>query len=147
VNKFEKHDVLSAGMEIPGAAGGLREPLKLDPIELALEESCFVVMQLKVNKVRFDPVKDADGGLTRVHVMEVVEAAFVDKDVVGEQLEETRRRIVERKKLEDDAKGTPQLPLDEAASTKPHKQTAEERIAEDAARPFPAPSLVPSGVA
>jgi hypothetical protein len=147
VNKFEKHEVLSAGMEIPGAAGGLREPLKLDPVELPLEGRCYVVMELVVTKIRFDPVKDSDGALTRVHVMSVEKAAFVDGDVVTEQLAETQRRIVERRKAEDEAKGTPQLPLDEAASTKPPRKTAEERIAEDAARPFPMPSLQPSGVA
>lgn len=128
-------------MEIPGAAGGLREPLKLDPVEMHLEAECYVVMRLRTTKIRFDPIKDTDGGLTRVHVMEVVEAAFVDGDVVQEQLVETRRRIEERKKAEDEAKGTPQLPLDEAASSKPAKKTADERLAEDATRPFE-PSLV-----
>jgi hypothetical protein len=143
---FEAHDVLSVGIEIPGAAGGLRDPLKLDPVEMALESTCVVILKLSVSKVRFDPIKDTDGGLTRVHVMNVVEAAFADEGAVESILAETRRRVEEQKKLDDEAKGTPQLPLDEAASTKPHRKTAEERIAEDAARPFD-PSLVPSGVA
>jgi len=139
--KFEKHDVLGAGMEIPGAAGGLREPLKLDPLELRLEETCYVIMKLKVTRIRFDPVKDSDGGLTRVHSMEVVEAGFVDKDIAEEQLEETRRRLEEKKILDDAAAGTPQLPLDTPAR-KP-RQTEEQRAALEAAAPFD-PRLVPS---
>lgn len=143
MTKFERRDVLGAGIEIPGAAGGLREPLKLDPVEMHIEETCIVILKLSVAKVRFDPIKDTDGGLTRVHVMNVVEAAFADEGAVKDILEETRHRIAE-------AKGTPELPLDEAASTKP-RQTHEQAkaVTEDSdplASPSPA-SLQPIGVA
>jgi hypothetical protein len=151
LSKFERHDVLSAGMEIPGAAGGLREPLKLDPVEMHLEAECYVVMRLRTTKIRFDPIKDSDGALTRVHVMEVVEAAFVDGDIVEEQLAETRRRIGERKKLEDEAKGTPQLPLDEAASSKPRQTREQAKAVTEVTTPplaaSPSRSPEPIGVA
>ena len=117
---------------------------------MPLESTCVVIMKLAVTKVRFDPIKDTDGGLTRVHVMSVVEASFADEAVVKPILEATRARLVEQKALDDAANGTPQLPLGTTPATVPdapstdkatgRRKTAEERLAEDAARPFSPPS-------
>lgn len=145
LGRFEKRDVKNAGMEIPGAAGGLREPLRVSPVELHLDETCVVIMKLAVEKIRFDPVKDdEDRRVTRVHVMRVVESSFVDESVVASILEETRKRIEEQRALDEAAAGTPQLPLGNgAAPDEPRRKSAEERLAEDAARPFPEPDRSP----
>jgi len=89
---FEGRDVISAGIEIPDASGGLKEPLKAEPVELGLNQEVFVVMRLAVRKVRFDEVKDTDA-LTRTHIMRTVEATFIDGDTVMQALDEQRFRI------------------------------------------------------
>lgn len=110
LSDFEGTPVIRAGMEIPGAAGGLREPLSADPIELHIDDDVFAVFHLRVAKVRFDPIKDSDD-LTRVHVTEVVNATLVDGDLVGEQLAEQAKRVAAAKRAADAARGINELPL------------------------------------
>lgn len=70
LDPFEGLPVSSAGMEIPGAAGGLREAMKLDPVQLHKGQRVIVVLDTTVDKIRFDPLKDSDGW-KRVHVLAV----------------------------------------------------------------------------
>lgn len=93
---FEGIDVLSAGVEMPNAAGGLREALDLAPRELHHGEEGYMVLHWKVRKVRFDPVKDEDG-LQRVHVLDVDQAAFTDDERVIKRLAEQATEISRRR--------------------------------------------------
>lgn len=70
LDPFEGEPVSSAGMEIPGAAGGLREAMKLDPVQLHKGQRVIVVLDTTVEKIRFDPLKDSDGW-KRVHILGV----------------------------------------------------------------------------
>lgn len=89
---FEGKDVLAAAIEIPNAAGGLREAMAIDPQEYHHGERRYVVLELDCTKVRFDPVKDT-GGLRRVHVFSATGATFVDADLVAKHVEAQRERI------------------------------------------------------
>lgn len=106
---FEGKLVLNSAVEIPNAAGGLREPMQFEPRELHHDEEVYVVLRSKVRKVRFDPIKDTDA-LTRVAVLDVVEGMFVDADLVAKHLAEQRARLAEaREEREAKEKGLERL--------------------------------------
>jgi len=124
LGEFEGLPVLAVGIELPGAAGGLRDPLRVDPLILHGGEQAFATFELVTNKVRFDPVKvdDALIGWARVHVMGVENATFVAEDLVRDQLDEMSRRVAERKEAEEAAKRreTGNVSLDDAIHEKDH---------------------------
>lgn len=89
---FEGRDVIRAAVEMPNAAGGLRDAMEFEPRTLHHREEGYIVVHFSVRKVRFDPIKDTEG-LARVHVLDVDEAAFIDGDVVESALAAQRERI------------------------------------------------------
>lgn len=94
LSPFEDVDVVSSRIEIPDAAGGLREALKVEPVQLHIDDELHVVLHCRVKKVRFDPAgKGHEGELTRVHVLETLEAAFIDADQVAEHIRENVDRV------------------------------------------------------
>jgi hypothetical protein len=124
LGEFEGLPVLAVGIELPGAAGGLRDPLRVDPLILHGGEQAFATFELVTNKVRFDPVKVDDVliGWTRVHVMGVENATFVDENLVRDQLDEMARRVAERKEADEAAKRreSGNVNLDDALHEKDH---------------------------
>ena len=124
LGEFEGLPVLAVGIELPGAAGGLRDPLRVDPLILHGGDTAFATFELITNKVRFDPVKVDDVliGWTRVHVMGVENATFVDEELVRDQLDEMARRVAERKEAEEVAKRreSGNVNLDDALHEKDH---------------------------
>lgn len=111
LDDFEGLPVVEAGIEIPGAAGGLREAMRIDPQTFHKGEQTFVVLECKVGKVRFDPI-DADyldGPQRRVHVFTVTNATMVDGDLVRVQLADQAERIKLAKEAEA---GIGHLPFD-----------------------------------
>lgn len=102
---FEGHDVLRAAIEIPNAAGGLREAMKFEPREFAHDEEVTLVLKCRVKKVRFDPIKDTEA-LARIHVLDAIEATFIEDEAVEAALAAQRARIEEAKRLNA---GTPNL--------------------------------------
>lgn len=109
---FEGLPVVEAGIEIPGAAGGLREAMRIDPQTFHKGEQTFVVLECKVGKVRFDPI-DADyldGPQRRVHVFTVTNATMVDGELVKVQLADQAERIRLAKEAEA---GVMRLPMDD----------------------------------
>lgn len=91
---FEGRDVTRCRVEIPGAAGGLREALDFDPKEIGHDEEVCLVMRLRCKKVRFDEIKDSDC-LARVHVLEPIEgeASFVEERVIEAAIAAQKDRI------------------------------------------------------
>jgi hypothetical protein len=116
LDPFEGQPVLSVGMEIPGAAGGLRESMKLDPVQLHKGERVYVVLETTVDKIRFDPVKDSDGW-KRVHVLAA-------ESLVREHLDGLKARVAERDAAAAEAKRreSGEFTLDEAALDAEHEQ-------------------------
>jgi hypothetical protein len=102
LSPFEGRPVLAVGIEIPGAGGGLRDALTVDPQEFHYDDTVFAVIEGKVGKLRFDPINGADG-VRRVHVLDVERATIVDADDVETMLEEHEKRVME-------AKGIARLP-------------------------------------
>lgn len=113
LSKFEGLQVTASGVEMPGAAGGLREAMKVDPAELHHGQEGFIVLHFQVSKVRHEPiVKGETEPLRRVHVLQVDEAAFIDAELVEEHMATQRAKI---KAAKDAAAG--QDPLDGGAYT------------------------------
>lgn len=111
LSDFEGLSVRQVGIEIPGAAGGLRDPLRIDPQEWHKGERLFVVFELQVSKVRFDSIDrdDPAGDQRRVHITDVIGSAIVDRELVSEALAEQKRRV---DAAEEAAKGIGHLQLD-----------------------------------
>lgn len=98
LSPFENKSVRSVGVEIPNAAGGLREAMKLDPVEMHHGDKVFIVLECDVTKVRFDPVSDDSDDLKRVHVLNAAAATIVDEGLVREHLDNQAARIEEAKR-------------------------------------------------
>jgi hypothetical protein len=99
---FEGLAVVGSSIEIPNAAGGLREALKVDPMELHLGDEFYVTFRCRVRRLRFDPVDKEElvGPVHRVHVSEAVVATVVSEDLVGPALEAQAKRIADAKEIE-----------------------------------------------
>lgn len=105
---FEGNEVVQVGVELPGAAGGLRAALRVDPREFHQGDKVYVVHETTCTKVRFEPIDKSDpkGPQRRVHVLAVASATTVDADLVATQLDAQRERI-------EAAKGIQRLPYDD----------------------------------
>lgn len=79
LSAFEGRLVTRSRIEIPGAAGGLRDALDVEPVEVAIDEIKTLVLRVRCKKVRFDEIKDSDC-LARVQIFEPLpgEAAFAE---------------------------------------------------------------------
>lgn len=91
---FEGKQVLSSGVEMPGASGGLNKALVVDDLELHHGDKGTIVIEYEVVKLRFDQVKDTPG-VQRVHVLKVTGAAQVDSDLVADVLAQQAVRVEE----------------------------------------------------
>lgn len=107
LSPFEGVDVIHAKIEIPDAAGGLREAMAVEPVELHHGDEVHVVLHCRVKKVRFDPAaKDNTDELTRVHVFETLDAAFIESDAVADHVRANVNRV---RKLVEEQKGIQRL--------------------------------------
>lgn len=106
LSPFEGLEVTQSSIEIPGAAGGLRDALKVDPMEAHKGEVIHVVLECEVRSVRHDPVvrDDFTGAQARVHILAVTNATIVDKALVAEELAAQADRIAAAKELEGQQK-------------------------------------------
>lgn len=100
LGEFEGAKILSVGVEIPGAAGGLRDAVKIDPAVFHKDQRVLVLLDTTVGKVRFDPVKDTSG-VQRVHVLIPTGATIVDGDVFDKALADQREAIEKAKRAAD----------------------------------------------
>lgn len=102
LSDFEGLEVRAVGVEMPGAAGGLREAMKFDPVELHKGEEVYVVLKGVVNKIRLDPIvkDDLTGPQRRVHILIVSEAALIDPEYVEEHMAAQRAKIQAAKDAE-----------------------------------------------
>lgn len=98
LSSFEGSDVVAAKIEIPNAAGGLRDAMEFEPVEMHHADEGYIALHYKVKKVRFDPEsKEHPENLVRVHVLDALNAAFIDEDLVGRQLADQRDRMAKRR--------------------------------------------------
>lgn len=92
LGSFEGTPVAGTGIEIPSAAGGLRDALKIDPQVLHKGQRVMVLLDCEVGKIRHDPVKDSEEW-NRVHILATNGATIVDGDVFDEALAAQAERI------------------------------------------------------
>jgi hypothetical protein len=127
---FGGHDVIESKVEIPGAAGGLREAMKFAPIELDPDAEVTVVIRCRVKAVKFVKVRDTEL-LARVHVLEPISegGAFIDDSLVSQIIARTQR---ETQKARDAAAGIQALDLgDEAGILADEDEEGEDEEGED----------------
>ncbi|HMJ75129.1 MAG TPA: hypothetical protein VK507_04105 [Iamia sp.] len=93
---FEGSPVLSSGVTMPGASGGLNKALTVNGMELHKGDSVVLAVECTVAELRFPPVKDTDG-VQRVHVLHVDNAAVIDHTVVAAALEAQLLKVEESK--------------------------------------------------
>lgn len=112
LSDFEGLPVRQAGVEMPGAAGGLRDAMKVAPQEFHKGEKVWIAIEGTISKIRFDPVEKDNpaGDQKRIHVIDVEGATFVDAEIVGEQIARMNERI-QRQKEQD--QGIARLPTDD----------------------------------
>lgn len=103
LGRFDGHDVLGTNVAVTNAGDGLSKAMAVEPMEMHLDETVFVVLECKVAKVRFDPIKDTTG-VQRVHVLRAGRATMIDGDVVKDALEQQDIAI-------EEAHGVKRLPL------------------------------------
>lgn len=108
---FEGAPVTRAGVEIPSAAGGLREAMKVEPRILHQGDEGYLVIKYVVQKVRFDPLKkdEPDGDQERVHVLQAESATFIADELVEKRMAEHEEKVARHREAE---KGTQRLPDD-----------------------------------
>lgn len=99
---FEGLPVTAAAVEIPSAGGGLRDALRVDPVELHKGETVFIVLRCEVGKVRFDPIEadEPAGAQRRVHVLSTNAATIVDGDTVADALAAQAERIAKANEVD-----------------------------------------------
>lgn len=105
LGEFEGRRLIGTGIEIPGAAGGLREALAIDPQIMQGDEVVTVLLECKVGKIRHDPVYDDINDVhlwRRVHVLNTTAAMIVPREFVQGYLDEQATKVAE-------ARGVPKL--------------------------------------
>jgi hypothetical protein len=110
---FDGKDVLRTAISVTNAGDGLSEAMKVDPTLLHLGDKVYVVLECEVAKVRFDPIKDIDDAVSRVHVLKAGTATMVDADLVQQQLAEQAERIQLAKEAEAGIERLPYAATDE----------------------------------
>jgi hypothetical protein len=100
LDPVDGQSVTEIGIEIPGAAGGFREPLDVDMTlidglkDVHQGDTIFCVLQLTKAKWRYQPAKNHDG-LKRVDIFAVGGAAIVGAEFAEEAIHEQRERTRE----------------------------------------------------
>lgn len=95
LGELDGKPVARTTVAITRAGDGLSEALGIEPRVLHLGERVTVVLDCVVSKVRFDPLKETDSMLSRVHVLQAGTAVIADSETVQglirEQADKNRR--------------------------------------------------------
>jgi hypothetical protein len=105
---FESRDVLQASMRITRAGDGLSTALTIDPVELHIGDTLFVLLECQVGAIELRPIKDTEV-LVRKHTLVAGVGTVVTAEWAGEAIAEQRRLNLE-------AAGVHELPLDDGAT-------------------------------
>lgn len=89
---YKGHDVLRTAIKITNAGDGLSQGMAIDPQELELGETVYVVLQCVVDSHEYDPIKDTDA-LELTQVLKAGDAVLVDADLVKDLVRDQAERI------------------------------------------------------
>ncbi len=106
---YKGRDVLRTSISIRNAGDGLSAAMKIDPIELEIDDRVFVVLECVVTHHDHGPIKDTDC-LELKQVLRAEAATLVDEDVVRQHLDDQAMRI---ERAKDAVIGRQKLPTDE----------------------------------
>lgn len=106
---FEGRPVIGAKIAVTNAGDGLSESLNVDPEELPLGTTIYVVLKTEVTQVRYLEVKDTDA-LVRHHTLRAGEGTIVDAGLVKDVLEDQAKR---NRQARDEREGVQHLPLED----------------------------------
>jgi hypothetical protein len=97
LSEFEGLEVTQSSIEIPDAAGGLRDALQVDPVERTRATSCMSRSSALSPRCGHDPVDkdELTGEQARVHILtgDERDARREGSDVVGDALAAQAERI------------------------------------------------------
>lgn len=125
---YEGRDVVQSAIELPGAAGGLRRALEIDPILWRQGERAFLLFEVDTKKIRYEPItieKEDTGKNRRVHIFGVEAATVVDEEFARDHINAMREKI---RLAEEDAAGITRIPFGdepEASGPEPGSLAAE----------------------
>ena len=94
LRKFEHRPVEASAIQVTNAGDGLSQAMQVDPQELGIGDTVYVVIEATVDQVRYKRNKETNG-LTRVHTLKAGTATLVDAALVKDVLEEQRIKIEE----------------------------------------------------
>jgi hypothetical protein len=126
---FEKKPVIRAEVKITKAGDGLSDALKVDPIELHVNDRVFFVLEAEVDAVQFKRMTAGGSDMTRVHVLATQRITQVDGADVKAYLDDAeqhlRRALAEisddQQTIDDElARQEEQAKAAEAAATNGH---------------------------
>ncbi len=90
---FEGKPVITCTVKITNAGDGLSDALKVDPIELHVNQRVFFVIETEVDAVQFKRVTPAGNDMTRVHVLKTQRITAVDADDVRAYLDDAQEHV------------------------------------------------------
>lgn len=108
LTKYQGHSVTGSTVSIRNTGDGLSQAMKVDPVELELGGTVYVVLECEVEKHRYEPADFAED-LILVNMLKAGDATIVDRKVVGKFIDEQAKKIA-------DAGPAPQLDLEEGDS-------------------------------
>lgn len=98
--EFEGRPILSHALELPSLAGGLREAAEVSGSRIIRkDDEAYLLIHVKGNKTRFDPVKNTDG-FQRVDIPSVESLTFVEGAAFEKAIAD-HKAAVEAKRLAD----------------------------------------------
>ncbi|MEJ7724325.1 MAG: hypothetical protein WKF64_08475, partial [Ilumatobacteraceae bacterium] len=90
---FEDTEVASVGIKLAGAATGLADSMKVDPVAYKRGSRLNLLLVVEVDKVTHEPhdrADEDDDRLRRVHILKTETATFLADDVVADALQRHR---------------------------------------------------------
>lgn len=128
-------DVTQTGITMPGAAGGLRRALEIDPVVWPTGEKVFLLFECEVGDLKHEVIeidKEDTGRYRRVHILKVTGATVVDAEFGQEHVDQMREKI---RLAEEEAAGITRIPFgDEPEDTTPEPGSLAAEVADMADR-------------
>jgi hypothetical protein len=116
LDSYKGRDVLRTTIAIRNAGDGLSEAMSIDPTELEIGDTVYVVLECEVDKHTHAPIKEAPDCLTLKQVLKAGSATLVNAELVADVIERQRAAI---QRAKDDANG--QGRLDNALLERQHE--------------------------